>query len=181
MSEPIILSHPETGSGLLQVCFHWQQDRFGHSFRGTSADGQRDSECWETVQPLSDAERGAAWPLSPPLQELSRETIAGSELLLGVGRAGVAHWSVSIETLLIDGCPVLWFDYACRSSQQAQWLGSSYRCTPALASGSGMLRLICHDDTQSTTDRDGVWQIQPRQLPQRWPGTARWRFGIALG
>lgn len=194
LPQPLTLAHPQPAGGCLQVSFHWDQDRFAQQISGATADG-RQTEIWQAILPGDDAERQHPWPPSPPLQELSREIIDGRELLLGVGRAGIAHWSVSIETRIIDGHPVLYFDYACRSSQPPDWLGASYRRlapppqphgnpplavqtthTPAVAA----LSVICRDDTNWQTTDQGDWVIRPRQLPSRWPATGRWRFAIGL-
>ncbi len=186
MTDPLTLTHPELDRGRLQVRFQWHEDRFAQRISGTAADG-RAALAWEAVNPLDTTQREVAWPPSPPIQELSRETIGDRELLLGVGRAGTAHWSVSIETLVIDGRAVLFFDWACRSSQPAGWLGCSYRAEPAGQSGLVEsldivpLIVICHDDTDCQTDTTGGWQIAPKQLPDSWPATVRWRYGIGLG
>lgn len=66
-----------------------------------------------------------AWPVSPPLQSLSIETLAeGRRAALLVGMAGRGHWSASIEADAPSGALV--FDIACRSSAKPERLQSQY-------------------------------------------------------
>lgn len=104
------------------VHFWREADRFRHQVTLDASAGQR---LW-----LASVE-GAAddiWPPSPPLQELHLEQRPGGiQVALLVGRAGRAHWSLSVEA---DGSRgTLLFDVACRSRGTADKLHSSYHCS----------------------------------------------------
>lgn len=99
-------------TGQVKITFTWSNDRFEHEVRNGH------------IQLKSIAgEREAPWPDSPPLQQLSLETIDGRDVILGVGCAGTSHWSVSVEP--IDGGFV--FDWACQVKTPPEWLGTSYQ------------------------------------------------------
>lgn len=63
-----------------------------------------------------------AWPPSPPIQQVSIETIEGCNVALGVGCAGTSHWSLSVEPTA-DGFR---FDWACRTKETPARLGTTY-------------------------------------------------------
>ena len=111
-----------TPDGRLIVEFSWSADRFIHVVRRPEDEATADSV-------LCSIEGGPdeTWPPSPPLQQLSRESIAGRDVILGVGAAGVSHWSVSVESVAVGEAYALKFELACRSKQPAEFLGSSYR------------------------------------------------------
>lgn len=98
-------------------------DRFGHvveRLEGESA----------TVELTSvESDSSAAWPASPPLQQISVERIGSATAALGVGGAGQSHWSVSVLAVERYGRPALQFDIAVRSSGDAGYLGSTYKRT----------------------------------------------------
>lgn len=117
MNEIIRLSAHGVG-----VLFWREADRYVHQVSLETAAGQR---LW-----LASVE-GAAddlWPPSPPLQELHLEQRPGGiQVALLVGRAGRAHWSLSVEA---DGSRgTLSFDVACRSRGTADKLHSNYHCS----------------------------------------------------
>lgn len=115
MNESICLT-----AGGVGVHFWREADRYQHQIAVETA-GER--LLW-----LSSIEGEAidAWPPSPPLQELHLEDRpGGKQVALLVGRAGRAHWSLSVEA---DGAhETLLFDVACRTACDAERLGSSYR------------------------------------------------------
>ncbi len=170
----------------LQVEFRRVGDRFAQSVRRLSSDGAC-SASWTGVQ-RSEPE---AWPASPPIQELSLELIGGRDVLLGVGRAGKCHWSLSVETTQIDAVAALRFDIACRCPEQPQWLGSTYRIdTPrtgqrdeafqAGEAADSALSMRCEDDTVLIDCGPETVRIEPIARPLKWPGTVRWRYSILL-
>ncbi|MEL6110685.1 MAG: hypothetical protein AAFU85_32160, partial [Planctomycetota bacterium] len=104
----ISLRHPRLD---LQVRFDWEKDRYRHTVL-------RPAQELQSV--IGD---DASWPATPPLQQLSVETIDEREVALGVGSAGTSHWSVSVEPTEAG----FLFDWACRTSETPGFLGSSYR------------------------------------------------------
>ncbi|MFK8112834.1 MAG: hypothetical protein AB8B91_11560 [Rubripirellula sp.] len=108
---PIELVGPDNQ---LTVRFFWNGDRFAHELicRGQSIASSIDG----------DAEN--AWPPSPPIQQLSLESIDGKDVVLGVGAAGRGHWSISVQ---FTANSTVKFELACRGKEPPQFLGSSYR------------------------------------------------------
>lgn len=105
----------------LRVEFIQQGDRYGHRLITVDADG-REILVLESVE----GNPTETWPPSPPLQNLSIETLPdGRRVALLVGMAGRGHWSASIEALPDEA--VFVFDIACRSSGGEPALASSYR------------------------------------------------------
>jgi hypothetical protein len=108
--------------GRLVAQFVWRGDRFAQQFL---LDGL----------PLGNSVEGdgeAAWPPSPPIQQLSAETIGEQPVLLGVGGAGRGHWSVSVAACA-DHPTAICFELACRCQQPTEFLGSTLHLTPPLA------------------------------------------------
>jgi hypothetical protein len=70
-----------------------------------------------------------AWPVSPPFQELVSEPLAAGKrpVLLGVGKAGRAHWSAAIEGDAME--EAMAFDIACRTPNVPERLLSSYQAS----------------------------------------------------
>ena len=110
-----------TPDSRLIVEFTWLADRFVHVVR------RAEEATADSVLCSIEGGPDEAWPPSPPLQQLSRESIAGQDVILGVGAAGVSHWSVSVESVPVGDAYALKFELACRSKQSAEFLGSSYR------------------------------------------------------
>jgi len=171
------LSSIGSDGSLLQVDFYLNADRFEHAIKRLSADGTCRAS-WTSVLQSDSPD----WPASPPIQELSRESIAGRDVLLGVGRAGKSHWSISIETASLDSEPSLIFDIACRCTAPPIWLGSNYLVDPS-ASLPGVppscLTVNCDDHSiLIQSDVDGR-RVEPIQRPERWPATIRWRYTVS--
>lgn len=103
----------------LRLEFAWQKDRFAHRL---ICDEGTERVC---IQGTAEQD----WPPSPPLQQLSLEEINGVPTILGVGAAGVSHWSLSVqETQGTGSKPAFKFEFACRSKSKPEWLGSTYSC-----------------------------------------------------
>lgn len=174
---------------MLEADYRAVQGVFRHRVRLLGTDGLTLAE-WDAV--LLSASQD--WPASPPVQEVSIERIHGRDCLLGVGRAGQAHWSLSVETLPIERVDAseaadswdepmvtspfpsgrgLRFDVACRCPQQPTWLGSTYQ-----TDAERRIRL------ETTASSRGVWcgtrmlRIEPVGLPEHWPGTVRWQYDL---
>lgn len=117
---PPVTALDSAGRGL-RIRFVWRGDRFGHIIE--RLDGEAATP--ELVSVESDADAG--WPDSPPLQQLSVETIGTTTTALGVGAAAKTHWSISVQPADRDGAPALQFDVAARcSSGKPGFLGSRY-------------------------------------------------------
>lgn len=64
------------------------------------------------------------FPPSPPLQDMSVEQRVGSQVALGVGMAGSAMWSLSVEVQADEGG--LLFDWACQTRGARIWPRNCY-------------------------------------------------------
>lgn len=171
------LSCAGSNGSTLQLDFRRVGDRFVQSIRRIGSDGKY-LAAWDGVQ-QPEAE---LWPASPPIQELSLETIDGRDVLLGVGRAGKCHWSVSIETVEIESAAAFRFDIACRCPEPPQWLGSTYQPSPETDESAGLraLKVLAQEDTAVAIDGSQI-RIEPTAKPRSWPGTVRWRYAILAG
>ena len=121
------------------------------------------------------------WPASPPIQELSLEEIGGKNVLLGVGRAGKSHWSVSIETTESGSAPAIHFDFACRCPAPPQWLGTTYNIDFSIGDDSSSdhsMNATCNEDATLKQVASNRTRIEPLHHPTKWPGTVRWRYTI---
>ena len=130
-----------------------------------------------------------AWPPSPPFQDLhARQSSAGIDAAMLVGRAGRSHWSASIE---VDRSQeTILFDIACRSSGPIDWLGSRYRCFvgQAVATEGERRTLLVASDLQvdvlerearlSEDDQTHVLSIAPLWTASSKSRTIRWRYRI---
>lgn len=160
----------------LQVDFMRVGDRFEQTVTRLDPEGTSVAIWRDIHDSASDV-----WPASPPIQELSLESIGGKDVLLGVGRAGKSHWSVSIETTEVDSAPAIHFDFACRCPEPPQWLGTTYQTGPSDTDDSVMdhaLRATCGEDAMLTRIAPGQIKIEPLNHPPKWPGTVRWRYTI---
>lgn len=72
---------------VLEFCRH--RDRWQHRWL---LDRKGQLTVWMISVEGDDAQ---VWPPSPPLQELDRLTVPAGPAIFGVGRGGLAHWSVS--------------------------------------------------------------------------------------
>lgn len=115
----------ELGSpdGLWVAEFWWDQDRYAHRFVGR-VDG-------DIAASSIEGDSSQDWPPSPPIQQLSLESVDDQPAVLGVGGAGRGHWSVSVLTGRDPSkvnCVYFQFDLACRSKREEdRLLGSVYR------------------------------------------------------
>ncbi len=193
-----LISPPRADGLALRADFESVGDFFRHRISVIAGDTET-SVGWESVAPGDEP----AWPRSPPIQELSLESVAGRDCLLGVGRAGKSHWSLSVETAA-DG--ELRFDFACRCSEPPRWLGSTYQ--PLSRSAAGLSAAVApgavapgavaqgaatqaplspmppaFDGQLGTAIRpavDGSLRIEPERLPDQWPGTVRWCYRVTV-
>lgn len=176
MSEPVLLT-----SGGLSVVLSRVADRFRHEVLITTA---------ETRVMLTSLEGtdDQAWPPSPPFQELhTRQSSAGVDAVMLVGRAGRSHWSASIE--LDRSQEAVLFDVACRSSGPIHWLGSSYQWLgnalavseegqTVLGSSDFQLDVLEGQAKVSDQGETHVLSIVPVWTVSSASQTIRWRYRI---
>jgi hypothetical protein len=155
------------GGSKLVVEFGRCDDRLGHVVSLVGREGRK-LALLESVEgtPHDD------WPASPPLQELSIETLSdGRRVAFLVGRAGGSHWSASVEALADrDG---LAFDVACRHGANAGWLGSRYRLLAELSTS------VAVEGEVVVTAEGQVMSVRPRE-PSAAAGTTRWRYLVRV-
>lgn len=106
-------------AGATLVVFTRSDDRWEHEVR--LADGR----VWWSIEGPAAEVGDPRWPASPPVVELSEVRTAAEPALLGVGKAGRSHFSLSVSICRAEP-DTLVFDLACRIQQPAVWLGSTY-------------------------------------------------------
>jgi len=142
----------------VEVQFVWNHDRYlqrvyiegqlaGHSVEGTVDD---------------------AWPVSPPLQQISLQQIDGRPAVLGVGSAGRSHWSLS-AVACAERASAVCLELACRCAGNPEFLGSTYQL-----STRGNIEAI---DAVVVRAKDRI-TIEARTSPS---ATRRWSYQILAG
>ncbi len=126
-----------TKCGRLNVEFRWLADRFAQRLV---------DEHGHVLGESIEGDDSDVWPPSPPLQQLSRESVNDDHVILGVGAAGKSHWSISVEVVASDSGEGLKYDLACRCKSPPSWLGSSYRLDPTLRLTVLENSVLCQDD-----------------------------------
>jgi hypothetical protein len=149
----------ESGDGSLRVVFRWAGDRYGHEI--LAADGR--------VLTSVEGTPEASWPPSPPLQQLSKETLGDQVIVFGVGAAGKSHWSLSVDLDRSGAGPAIRFDWACRVKDPPQVVGSTYR------GDQSMLELDAECIRQVDPDRASV-RVEPTERIAQ--GTVRWSYRV---
>lgn len=94
-------------------------DRWRHGI--STADGR----VWQSVEGTADHASDPRWPASPVLTEVTLTEARGRSAILGLGLAGRSHFSLCV-TIHADQPDTLLFESACRLSDMAGWLGSTY-------------------------------------------------------
>lgn len=149
--KPLTLDHPrDIGS----VDFAWSEDRFDHSIQLD----QTKIACKPGI--TSDS-----WPDSPPIQQLSIETIEGRDVALGVGCAGTSHWSLSVEPT-DNGFR---FDWACCVKETPRQLGTTYASNKSVEFTAG--------DDAAVLKSEAEIRIVPKQSVSA-SGTYRWQYEV---
>lgn len=114
----------------VDILFSWRGDRWSHAihFRGRA-----DAATWRSVEGSEEPEGDAAWPASPVIAEVS--PVDSARAVVGVGRAGKSHYSVSFTAKPAGGVtakpadesePGILVECACRIHEPPGWLGSTY-------------------------------------------------------
>lgn len=176
MSSPFVLSVDDDNGCTLSTSFQFAGGRFRHSIEWMRSDGEI-VDRWQDEVNSQDED----WPASPPIQQLSLESIHGSPTLLGVGQAGKSHWSISVEAMRIDTKPSLKFDVACRCRELPNWLGSSYQRSLRMVDQVPAIQMIdvsCATNLVQpaliVTCKIEAWAIK------KYPATFRWTYLIEV-
>lgn len=185
-----------------ELQFARQQDRFAHQLIIRSHDKPKARVLLSSLEGDSQQD----WPASPPLQEIHLQEIDGRNVVMGVGMAGSAHWSIACESQTNDSSPKFVFDLACRVSEQPVWLGSSYQFpgeTASIASvddylsvevGSGFIlcvvalsieneqapRLAVSDSGELTIAASARGQEHEEHSPSSPARTIRWQYQLEI-
>lgn len=150
-----------------RLIFERQTDRWSHRIERLADD--RWIAIWRSVEGTSADD----WPASPPIQELHPHALDSGDCWLAVGRAGTAHWSLSIDIVssdivssdsaLLETVPnlgesqpsglCLRFDVACRCSGKPGPLGSQYEIV---------------ESSWNEDDGEKVQHVQPSVAAGRW-------------
>jgi hypothetical protein len=183
----------------LGVIFQRAGDRFSHQLFLPHA---------EQRQMLATSAEGTdqqPWPGSPVVQQLDRCPLPeGRQGLVGVGMAGVSHWSLAIE---VEGdsstaTAQLRFDVACRVKRPPGFLGSSYQLIePLQVQSLSPQRLRCQwresggkdvQDQRATLEffatepnTKVAYEVATRRVvvtaaafSGSWPATVRWGYCV---
>lgn len=160
----------------LSTSFRWDAGRYRHGITLRRVDGEI-VDHWEDEVQSNEED----WPASPPIQQLSLETIQGAAALLGVGQAGKSHWSISVEAIRCDAQPALKFDIACRCRARPSWLGSSYSRSVEMPGSRPSLKL---NRLATTRCSDGAMLVASCEIDQtvvkKYPATFRWGYLVAV-
>lgn len=160
----------------IELSLDWRGDRWGHTLNLLFADERR-----ATLLASQEGTPQQAWPPSPPLQALERQTLAdGRQVALLVGMAGRSHWSASFE--LEPGGQTLRFDLACRHAGQPGWIGSTCHLTQAALA---QLEVVPLPGTRIDIVHlaEAGWDRQLRVWPAEilaQAGTVRWGYELRL-
>lgn len=96
MSESLVLELPAPTSGqLLRLEFEWSGDRWLH--RWLLVDPTGESGAPLVLLSSIEGTPEQVWPPAPPLQDISRHELPSGPAILGVGMAGIGHWSASFS------------------------------------------------------------------------------------
>lgn len=146
----------------LSVRFTWTNDRYDHRVMASG------SLIAQSVEGTPDQD----YPPSPPLQQLSLESLDGRDVILGVGAAGRGHWSVSVEGITTeDGSKGLKFDWACRTNDDSASLGTTY------ASVDARMKSKVHG---STTDNRNSDSLAFNPSPESGSPTKQWTYTLLI-
>lgn len=138
----------------LSVQFEWTGDRYRHDILSGK----------DIVASSIEGDSLDEVPPSPPLQDLSLESLGGDVLaVMGVGGAGRGHWSISVTRVDNDG---LLFELACRGDVAK--LGSQYRIL-----GDITIEPLPTGQLQSPAKINSTAQVRPIE---RLVGTSVWSY-----
>ena len=175
MSAPLQLSVASVDGHSLTVTFQFVNGRFRQLISLSDAHGVVHDQ-WEDAIESADSD----WPSSPPIQQLSLESINDRPTLLGVGQAGKSHWSISVEQDDTSEKKALRFDLACRTRSLPLWLGSTYERLAMPPSAKQSLVMRSENGTQSDANALAIRCDLTHAGEARYPATFRWSYWIAM-
>lgn len=121
----------------VEIVFSWQGDRWSHAIRFP---GAGDAATWRSVEGAREPEGDVAWPASPVIAEVS--PVASARAVVGVGRAGKSHFSVSFTAQPSDESgPRILVECACRIHEPPGWLGSTYEQAGSAGTPARLVRI----------------------------------------
>lgn len=133
----------------VEIVFTWCGDRWSHAIHFP---GHADAATWRSVEGPEEPGGDAAWPVSPVIVELS--PVPSAAAVVGVGRAGRSHFSVSFTAKPADTFTAkpadsvpdgsgshLFVECACRIQEPPGWLGSTYRKDGSAGPSSSLVRI----------------------------------------
>lgn len=134
----------------VEIVFSWCGDRWSHAIHFP---GKADAATWRSVEGPEEPGGDAAWPASPVIVELS--PVPSANAVVGVGRAGKSHFSVSFTAKPARGFPTgsgswLFVECACRIQETPGWLGSTYRKDGSAGPPSSLVRIPAAFDPTTT-------------------------------
>jgi len=185
----------------VRIAFHRNGDCFAHTIYGVHKD--RIDAILNSVDDLD----ASGWPLSIPVQEI-RETPfpSGGTALVLMGAAASGHWSATVRPVHFDDAnPCLEFDVAVRLTRSPAYLGACYELQGEAAwagdySHMAFASLKPHGlvisrplgSRNPSSEQLDLLQTRPdpvaprlrritpaASLPQQYPATHRWQYGIA--
>lgn len=192
MRQPSARLDLDSGPGrILRLEFHRRGDRYGHVVRLVTRDHSLPL-LWSC-----DGPSDAAWPQSPPLQELQACEDGPHATLMLLGQSGAGHWSLCVHRE--SGRAGFLFDVACRARCQPERLGSRYhadanshaQAVPRSQTSRTRAAEPCGPAWQLTAAGSGFAEPRIRQTDARidvdpplpagpFPQTVRWKYRIEL-
>ncbi len=183
------IADDHTSSGPLVARCYAAVDRTGHCVWWL----ENDKPC--LIIKSLEGNPSQAWPESSPFQQIVCENVGagGKAVLLGVGMAGKAHWSATIEGDSMTQAIAM--DIACRTAAVPEHLGSAYWISApwiATSISENSLSLVHPDGITLIVDSIGNTSItvENRKMLVR-PSidtahhqrgqTYRWRYVLRLG
>ncbi len=134
----------------VEIVFSWCGDRWSHAIHFP---GHADADTWQSVEGPEEPGGDAAWPVSPVIVELS--PVPSAAAVVGVGRAGRSHFSVSFTAKPASSFPAgsgshLFVECACRIQEPPGWLGSTYQKVGSAGTPSSLTRIPALIDPATT-------------------------------
>lgn len=193
MPDPQVLATEPKNGIQLMVEFEQANDRWLHRIKAVELDdggagasaNSGEMTLLSSIEGTSDQD----WPASGALQEVTMQELGDNLVILGVGMAGCAHWSVSCS---VHGAE-LKFDWACLvkdateiSKLSERHVGSKYRIHDKPDDLS--LRVETLAQSESSNDwstlmtREGdTLVLNPGDFSKSQTVATRWAYTVKIG